>query len=73
MGLMQAIEFVADDGRPDAARAGAFVSAARRHGLILGKGGMGGNVIRIAPPLIVTAEQIEEAARVMGLALQEVA
>ena len=73
MGLMQAIEFVDDAGKPDAARASAFVSAARRHGLILGKGGMGGNVIRIAPPLIVTAEQVEEAARVIEQALADVA
>ncbi len=73
MGLMQAIEFVDEAKRPDAARASAFVAAARRHGLILGKGGMGGNVIRIAPPLIVTADEVETAAMTMELALQDVA
>lgn len=73
IGLMQAIEFVDEAKRPDAARASAFVAAARRHGLILGKGGMGGNVIRIAPPLIVTADEVETAAMTMELALQDVA
>src|SRR5690606_31665116 len=78
MGLMQAIELVVPDGdrggkgkaaAPDAARANAFVAAARRRGLLLGKGGMRGNTIRIAPPLIVSADQIEQAADVIDEAL----
>ena len=80
MGLMQAIELVVPDSEqggkapaPDAARANAFVAAARRRGLLLGKGGMRGNTIRIAPPLIVSGAQIEQAADVIDEALAEVA
>src|SRR5690606_19387236 len=75
MGLMQAIEMVqpGPEKRPDPARANAFVAAARRRGLLLGKGGMGGNVIRIAPPLIVSAEEVDRAAAIIEAALADVA
>lgn len=75
MGLMQAIEMVQPGPakKPDAAKANAFVSAARRRGLLLGKGGMGGNVIRIAPPLIATAEEVDKAAAVIEASLEDVA
>src|SRR5690606_17564032 len=67
MGLMPAMEMVQPGPakKPDAAKANAFVSAARRRGLLLGKGGMGGNVIRSAPPLIATAEEVDKAAAVI--------
>lgn len=75
MGLMQAIEMVAPDGgkTPDPARANAFVAAARERGLLLGKGGLRGNVIRIAPALIVNREQIDHGAEIIGQALAAVA
>ncbi|HZJ08966.1 MAG TPA: aspartate aminotransferase family protein [Trueperaceae bacterium] len=75
MGLMQALELVVpgEAKKPDAARASAFVAAARRGGLLLGKGGMRGNVIRIAPPLIVDAGEIDRAADIIDAALAEVA
>src|SRR5690606_15276156 len=75
MGLMQAIELVepGPGKRPDAARTNAFVAAARRRGLLLGKGGLSGNCVRIAPPLIVSAEEVDRAADVIAAALQDVA
>lgn len=75
MGLMQALELIepGPDKRADAGLANDFVAAARRRGLLLGKGGMRGNVIRIAPPLIVTQEQVDEAADIIDAALAEVA
>ena len=53
MGLMQAFEIVASDGskEPDVAKTAAFVDAARDRGLLLGKGGLYGNTVRIAPHL----------------------
>src|SRR5690606_25715421 len=75
MGLMQALEMVepGPDKRPDAAKASAFVAAARRRVLQIGKGGLRGNVIRIAPALIVTAEEIDAAADIIEGALGDVA
>ena len=45
-------------GRPGAA---AFMEATRRRGLLVGKGGLYGNVLRIAPPMSVTDEETAEA------------
>lgn len=60
-GLMQAIEFVIPGGnRPDAQRAAAMADAARKLGLLIGKGGRYGNVMRIAPMLNVADGQMEE-------------
>jgi 4-aminobutyrate aminotransferase-like enzyme len=62
MGLMQAMEIVEPGpGRlPDPIRTIDLINAARRHGLLVGKGGLGGNVIRIGPPLTVTGEEIKD-------------
>jgi 4-aminobutyrate aminotransferase-like enzyme len=63
MGLMQGIEIVvAGTAEPDAARANALVGAARDEGLLIGKGGRWGNVLRIAPMLNVTEALIDEGA-----------
>ncbi len=61
MGLMQGVELVHPGGRaPDAARANALLNAARDEGLLVGKGGRHGNVMRIAPMLNVTADLIDD-------------
>ena len=70
MGLMQAIEIVAPGGRqPDAARTAAFVDACKDMGLLLGKGGLYGNVVRIAPHLNVSSADIDSAMDIVGQAL----
>ena len=73
-GLMQALEFVhSGDGlEPDAGRAAAVLEACRKHGLLVGKGGLYGNVIRIAPMLNVTADEIDEGAAAITAALDDV-
>lgn len=61
MGLMQGVELVVPGTTdPDASRANAFVNAAREEGLLLGKGGRYGNVLRIAPMLNVSADLVDE-------------
>ena len=70
MGLMQAIEIVAPGGiQPDAARTAALVDACKDKGLLLGKGGLYGNVVRIAPHLNVSAEDMDIAMNIVGKAL----
>lgn len=74
MGLMQAIELVEDrkTKEPSAKRTAQFHEAAKRQGLLIGKGGLYGNVIRLAPSMLVTESEIDDGIRRMGLALAEV-
>ena len=51
-------------------RSGAEWCAAR--GLLVGKGGLKANSIRISPPLIITREAADEAADIMDEALAEI-
>ena len=46
---------------PDAARSAAVVEGCRANGLLIGKGGLYGNVLRIAPMLDVAPSEIDEA------------
>ncbi|TMQ91599.1 aminotransferase class III-fold pyridoxal phosphate-dependent enzyme [Actinomadura soli] len=64
LGLMQASEFTTPDGEPDAEAAQRAHTAAAERGLLLLTCGAYGNVVRMIPPLIVTAAQIDD-----GLAL----
>ncbi len=64
LGLMLGNEFVGRDGEPDPAAAARVQQAAAAAGLLLLTCGAAGNVVRMIPPLVVTADQIDE-----GLAL----
>ncbi|MBA2318111.1 MAG: aspartate aminotransferase family protein [Euzebyales bacterium] len=73
-GLMLAVETVKPGGgiEPDAAAAAALLEETRRRGVLVGKGGLYGNVLRIAPPLSVTAEEVDEAAAAFAAAVDAV-
>ena len=74
MGLMQAFEMVELGTKtPDAARANALVVAARKRGLLIGKGGRYSNVNRIAPQLNVSAEDMATGCELLGQALADIA
>ena len=69
-GLMQAMEFVYSGSiEPAAARAAEVLEGCRESGLLVGKGGLYGNVIRITPMLNVTAAEIDEGAAALVGAL----
>ncbi|MEM9203593.1 MAG: aminotransferase class III-fold pyridoxal phosphate-dependent enzyme [Actinomycetota bacterium] len=73
-GLMQAMEFVhPGTTEPDTVRAGAFLEACRAHGLLVGKGGLYGNVIRLAPMLNVTEAEMSEGIDAMLAAVADIA
>jgi 4-aminobutyrate aminotransferase len=61
-GLMLALEMVGPDGAPNPAAAVRFLQACRERGVLVGKGGIGANAIRISPPLTITREAAETAA-----------
>ena len=76
-GLMQALELVVDepagDRTPNAAATGRVFEEAKKRGLLIGKGGLYGNVFRIAPALTVGAADIDEALRILGEAFDAAA
>ncbi len=73
-GLMQGIEFVLDrkTKEPAPQAVGQLFEETRARGLLIGKGGLYGNVIRIAPPLTASADQIDEALEILDHALAAV-
>jgi|SRR5579862_799220 len=73
MGLMQALELVEDrQTKTPAVRATAeLMEAARRHGLLVGKGGSYGNCIRISPPMNIAKSDVDEFARLLDRSLEE--
>lgn len=66
-GLMLGIELVEPGTTTPAPSAAARVlEDCRRDGVLIGKGGLYGNVLRVAPPLSVTIEEAEQATKVLG-------
>ena len=75
MGLMQALELVENrkTKEPSGKKTVKLLETAKKHGLLIGKGGLYGNVIRIAPSMLVTKSEIDDGARRLEKALAEVA
>jgi 4-aminobutyrate aminotransferase len=63
MGLMQALELVEDRAtkKPAVRRTNLVMEAAKKHGLLLGKGGLYNNTLRLAPPMLITDTELDEA------------
>jgi 4-aminobutyrate aminotransferase len=63
MGLMQALELVEDrvSREPSPVKARALLEAAKQERLLLGIGGLDGNVIRIGPSMLVSEAEVEDA------------
>jgi 4-aminobutyrate aminotransferase-like enzyme len=71
MGLMQAMELVRDrkTKQPATGEVRRLMDLAKDNGLILGKGGLYGNVIRISPALTCTRRDVDDAIRLLDLSL----
>src|ERR1700728_4593739 len=67
LGLMQALELVTDPvtKEPAAALATEMLEAARERGLLIGKGGMYNNVLRMSPPMNIAKSDVDEALRLL--------
>jgi len=74
LGLMIGVELVKDEKlTPATAEADAVREALLQQGVLVGVGGVYGNVIRFQPPLIITRQQIDRALSAFAMALAAVA
>ena len=73
-GLMQGIEMVTDRGTKEPApkAVAQLFEETRARGLLIGKGGLYGNVIRISPPLTATQAHVDEALTILDHSLAAV-
>lgn len=72
LGLMLGAEFRTPDGEPDGATAARAQQAAVDHGLLLLTCGAWSQVVRFIPALVVTQEQVDEAADAWEAALADI-
>ena len=74
MGLMLGMELVRDRSTKEPAKAETMevLEQAREMGMLVGKGGIDGNVLRIKPPMCITAEDADFAVEVLHTALSNV-
>ena len=74
LGLMLGLELVTDRATrtPATTQTLALLEAAREMGVLLGKGGLEGNVLRIKPPLCITEEDADFAIDVLDRGLARV-
>lgn len=73
-GLMQGVELVKDrtTKEPAPQETNQVMERAKEHGLLVGKGGLYSNVLRIAPALNVSKADVDEAIQMLDKAFAEV-
>ena len=73
-GLMQGVEMVKDQKSKEPApqEVNFLFEETRKRGLLIGKGGLYGNVLRIAPPLVATKEHVDEALAILDHSFAQV-
>jgi len=65
MGLMQGMELVGEKKKADVESTKRVMELTKTNGLLVGKGGTYGNVLRVAPPLNTNKDQIDQALMVL--------
>jgi 4-aminobutyrate aminotransferase-like enzyme len=51
--------------KPDAESTKRLMELTKNHGLLLGKGGTYGNVLRVSPPLNIDKEEVDQALKIL--------
>ncbi len=74
MGLMQGVELVKDRTTKEPAPEATvqLMERAKENGLLIGKGGLYGNVLRLSPPLNIGKSDVDEATRLLDKSFSEV-
>src|SRR5207249_173421 len=72
-GLMVGVELVADkeSKAPNQEAAGIVMESAKEQGLLIGKGGLYGNVLGLPPPLSITEDDVARAIETLEVAFGE--
>jgi alanine-glyoxylate transaminase/(R)-3-amino-2-methylpropionate-pyruvate transaminase len=72
-GLMQGVELVKDEKAGDRTPATQatlrIFEETKKRGLLVGRGGLHGNVLRVAPPLVVSKAEVQDALKILDDAL----
>ena len=72
-GLMMGVELVKAGGKePNPEATSAIHEETRARGLLIGKGGLHGNVLRIAPPMTLTADEVAEGVEILEASFKAV-
>jgi 4-aminobutyrate aminotransferase-like enzyme len=73
LGLMVGVELVQDENKtPATAEAEAVRDLCLISGVLVGVGGVYGNVVRVQPPLIITKQQLDQAVNAIAHAIEQV-
>jgi 4-aminobutyrate aminotransferase len=72
MGLIQGMEIVKKGKEPAPDLVNEIFEGTKREGLLIGRGGLYGNVIRITPPLTVGKEDVIQAVKVLDRVFEKV-
>jgi 4-aminobutyrate aminotransferase len=72
MGMIQGMEIVKEKKEPAPDFVMEIFESTKEQGLLIGKGGLYGNVIRITPPLTIGKGDIDEAIQIMDRALETI-
>jgi 4-aminobutyrate aminotransferase-like enzyme len=72
--MMQALELVKDrqTKEPAPQETNQVLEGARKNGLLVGKGGLYGNTIRMAPPMNISKADVDEGIRLLDKTFSEV-
>lgn len=71
LGPMRALEFSKPGTKdPDPDRLDAVQAHAQQHGLLMHKAGVGGNILRVLVPLVITDAQVDESIAILRAALE---
>ena len=62
---MKAVNTVARMATPNAEATLRLLEETRKRGLLVGRGGLYGNVLRVAPALIVTKTEVDDALKIL--------
>jgi len=70
-GLMIGLEIVGENKTPDPASVLKIFESTKADGLLIGKGGLYGNVLRITPPLNIQIEDVQRAVKILDQAFRK--